>query len=239
MKKTRNGVRMIILFLRLVFEMIRNYPFLNDDIHHNFVICKKVCKKIIGSAHISLKTFHLDRIPRDEKFLMVSNHRCFFDVVFMLAAIDQPISFVAAKELWNYPILRRYLDALGCVAIRRSAIDADGLRDGIMAMKRALERGNLVLFPEGECSYHDIRMKRFKKGGFVGIRNPNQKIVPVFIKIDTISNIGRWMIPQGKVSVIAGQPFTPGQIALSRHAKASDLAAYAQRCVINMQEQCS
>ena len=40
MKKIRDCVRMICLFIRLVFEMLRNYPALNDDLKNNFLICK-------------------------------------------------------------------------------------------------------------------------------------------------------------------------------------------------------
>lgn len=235
MKKIGNGVRMIRLFLRLVFEMIRNYPFLNHDMEHNFMICKKICRKIVKSAKIKLQIFNAENVPKDESFLLVSNHRCFFDVVFLLATIEEAISFVAAKELWRYPILRKYLDSIGCVALDRYNQEMEKLKESILSMKTALESGNLVLFPEGECSYHDTHMKKFKKGGFVGISNWEQKIVPVFLKIDTLCNIGRWMIPQGNVSVMVGPNFTPADIQ-GKRGTAGEIAAYAQQCVSQLQK---
>lgn len=234
MKKIRNGVRLIRLFLRLVFEMIRNYPFLNHDLEHNFRICKKICKKIVKSARIRLQVSHEEYVPADEPFLLVSNHRCFFDVVFLLATMERAISFVAAKELWRYPILRKYLDSIGCVALDRGAKKMEELKESILSMHAALENGNLVLFPEGECSYHDYHMKRFKKGGFMGITNPMQKIVPVFLDVNTIYNIGRWMIPQGEVSVIVGPSFTPSDLDGKRKT-AGEIAAYAQEQVLLLQ----
>lgn len=235
MKKVRNGVRLIRLFLRLVFEMIRNYPFLNHDLEHNFRICKKICKKIVKSARIRLQIFHAENVPADEFFLLVSNHRCFFDVVFLLATMERTIRFVAAKELWRYPILRKYLDSIGCVALDRGTKKMEDLKEGIRSMKTALESGNLVLFPEGECSYHDYHMKRFKKGGFVGITNPMQKIVPVFLDVNTIYNIGRWMIPQGDVSIHVGPSFTPSDLEGKRKT-AGEIAAFAQEQVLLLQQ---
>lgn len=119
MKMIGNGLRLIRVFFRLVFEMIRNYKKLNHDPDHNFLICKEICQKIVESAKIQLEIVQKEALPKLENFLLVSNHRCFFDVVFLLAAIEDTISFVAAKELWHYPVLSRYLDSIGCVALER------------------------------------------------------------------------------------------------------------------------
>ena len=52
MKMRGNGLRLIRVFFRLVFEMIRNYKKLNNDPDHNFLICKEICQKIVESAKI-------------------------------------------------------------------------------------------------------------------------------------------------------------------------------------------
>ena len=155
MKMIGNGLRLIRVFFRLVFEMIRNYKKLNNDPDHNFLICKEICQKIVESAKIQLEIVQKEALPKLENFLLVSNHRCFFDVVFLLAAIEDTISFVAAKELWHYPILSRYLDSIGCVALERGAKKMETIKNNIVSMHQALAKGNLVLFPEGECSYYD------------------------------------------------------------------------------------
>ncbi len=235
MKKIRNGFRLIRLFIRLVYEMIRHYPFLNHDQEHNFRICKKICKRIVKSAKIKLKILNPARVPKDEHFLLVSNHRCFFDVVFLLASIEEAIRFVAAKELWHYPILRKYLEAIGCVSLDRYSWEMEKLKENINSMKQALECGNLVLFPEGECSYHDTHMKKFKKGGFMGITDSEQRIVPVFLKMDILTNMGRWMIPKGEVAVVIGKSFTPEDVE-KRHCTAGKLAAYTQQQILTLQE---
>lgn len=234
MKKIRTGIRLIRLFFRLVFEMIRNYPFLNHDREHNFLICKKICKKIVKSAKIGVKIQNPENIPKEKRFLLVSNHRCFFDVVFLLASIEETLSFVAAKELWHYPILRKYLDSIGCVALDRHSKKMDKIKESIHSMKTALERGNLVLFPEGECSYHDKHIKKFKKGGFLGL-SQDQKIVPVFLKIDSLRNIGRWMIPEGEVSILVGSHFSPAELEKG-HCSVKEIVSYTQEQILHLQK---
>lgn len=43
------------------------------------------------------------------------------------------------------------------------------VKSNIVSMHQALAKGNLVLFPEGECSYYDEQMHKFRKGGFIGL----------------------------------------------------------------------
>ena len=46
MKKIKNVLFMVRIFLRLVFLMVKNYFALNDDPRHNFLICKEICQKL-------------------------------------------------------------------------------------------------------------------------------------------------------------------------------------------------
>lgn len=235
MRKVMDVIRMIRLFFRLVFEMLRNYPHLNKDIENNFLVCKKICQKVVKSAKIQLHTMFAENVPKEKSFLLVANHRCFFDVVFLLATVEETISFVAAKELFHYPVLCRYLRSIGCISLDRYNVDIKKLKSSISCMKQSLKRGNLVLFPEGECSYYDSHMKPFKKGGFLGIPDGQQIILPTYIKVGQMRNIGRWMIPKGNVTVAFGESFTPDSMSMQQR-KAGDMAAYARERIIQLQK---
>lgn len=235
MKKIKNVLFMVRIFLRLVFLMVKNYFALNDDPRHNFLICKEICRKIVRACRIKLQVNDYETLGHSEPFLLVSNHRCFFDVVFLLAAVEQPIRFVAAQELLSYPILRKYLKSLQCVTLDRSSRNLSKIRKGVSDMKEALSNGNLVLFPEGECSYYDRYMKKFKKGGFVGVSDLGARIVPTFIHFGELLNIGRWMIPQGLVTVYFGEGFFPAE-TIEGKVTAGALAAYSQKKVLALQE---
>lgn len=235
MKKAGDVLRMIRLFIRLVYEMLRHYFSLNNDLENNFMICKKICRRVVSSARIQLQIQDYENLGQSEPFLLVSNHRCFFDVVFLLASVERPIRFVAAKELLSYPILRKYLNAIQCVTLDRNTKKLSKIKKGVTDMKSALATGNLVLFPEGECSYYDKRMKKFKKGGFMGVFELGTRIVPTFIYIDKIQNIGRWMIPRGEVRILIGEGFYPDEIPAGRNMS-GELAVYSQQKVLELQE---
>lgn len=235
MRKIKHACFLVHIFLRLVFLMIKNYFSLNDDLQNNFMICKKICRNIVHCAKIKLVVHDFEELGKEEPFLLVSNHRCFFDVVFLLAAVTRPIRFVAAKELLSYPILRKYLASLECVTLDRSTRNLSKIRKEVADMKTALGSGNLVLFPEGECSYYDRHMKPFKKGGFVGVADLGARIVPTFIHLHEIQNIGRFMIPRGEVGVYFGEGFFPAE-ALEGKITAGVLASYSQDKVLTLQK---
>ena len=90
-----------------------------------------------------------------------------------------------------------------------------------------------MLFPEGECSYYDTRMKPFKKGGFIGITSMDVNIVPVYLGIDKMHNIGRWMIPEEKVVFKAGDCFLPSDVKKDG-LKAGELAEYVKEQIENL-----
>lgn len=238
MKKVKDSIRMVRLFFRLVYEMLKNYPHLNDDLEHNFQICRNICLKIMRSAKIQLETLSKECIPDGEPFLVVSNHRCFFDVLFLISSIERPVRFVAAKELLSYPILRKYLRALQCVMIDRSTKDFTKIKESIVQIRDTLRDTNLVLFPEGQCSYYDPRMRRFKKGGFAGVAAADACVVPAFIHIDKMRNIGRWMIPNGTVTVGFDEGFYPHEVSDKKNP-AGELAAYAMERVQKIQGEIS
>lgn len=236
MRNFKDILGLIRLFFRLVFELIKNYCRMNDDLEHNFLICKGICRRIVRSAGIRLTTHEKDKLITDQPHLLVPNHRCFFDVVFLLAEAEQPISFVAAKELFNYPLLHHYLNSIQCICLDRYTKNITKLKTSISEIRDALSDHNLVLFPEGECSYHDKRMGKFKKGGFMGINGLDIDIFPAYIKIDQIRNIGRkWMIPKGEVDIYIGDSFRAEEVSRKR-IQAGELASYAQERVLALQE---
>jgi 1-acyl-sn-glycerol-3-phosphate acyltransferase len=237
MTKIRSFFGLAELFFRLVFSMIHNYRYLNEDLENNFMVCKKICRNVVKSAHINLKIQGQKKIPTDKPFMLVPNHRCFFDVVFLLAALDCPVSFVAAKELWNYPVLRKYLSAIYCIPLDRYTKDLARMKNNISQIQDALSKHNLVMFPEGECSYDREEMREFKKGGFMGVLGMDINIVPAFIKIGEFRHIGRkWMIPRGDVSICVGDSFQVHEVS-DKRVQASELASYAQECVRRLQEE--
>lgn len=236
MKKLKDFLGLIRLFFTLVLSMIYHFHNLNDDLENNFMICKKICKRVIKMAKIDLHIYDQESIPADKHFLLVPNHRCFFDVVFLLAAVDRPISFVAARELWSYPILRRYLSSIHCIPLDRYTQNLAKLKSNITQIKEAVSQTNLVMFPESKCSYYQREMNPFKKGGFMGVIGTDIYIVPAYLEIHKIKHLGKkWLIPQEKVSIYVGKAFEIHEIS-DKRVQASELAVYCQKKVKELQD---
>lgn len=225
----KNGIHLMHVLLVLIFQMLRQYSRLNSDIQSNFTLCQSICRKVVSTAGINLKVTTEEMHIGDEPFLLVSNHRCFFDVILLLAIIEKPVSFVAAEELYHYLLLHKYLKALECIPVDRSAKDFSKMKYSIKKIQSMIKEHNLVLFPEGECGYHDKAIKSFKRGAFMGVVGTDTKIIPVFIEIQEITNIGHWMIPKGDVRIIFGKGFRPKNVLKTQNTR--ELAMYTQKKV--------
>jgi 1-acyl-sn-glycerol-3-phosphate acyltransferase len=99
-----------------------------------------------------------ERIPRTGPLLLAANHESSIDPALVALVTDRPIRFLARAELWQ-PGLRRLLDALGGIPIRRGSGD----RTAIDAAVEALRRGEVVaIFPQGTVLR--FRARRYRRG---------------------------------------------------------------------------
>src|SRR5579884_722784 len=86
-----------------------------------------------------------ERMPSRGGALLAANHDSSLDPALLALASERPIRFLARAELW-LPGIRRLLDALGGIPVRRGRVDRSALRRAM----RALESGELVaIFPQG------------------------------------------------------------------------------------------
>jgi 1-acyl-sn-glycerol-3-phosphate acyltransferase len=97
-------------------------------------------------------------IPRSGGCLLAANHDSSIDPALVALTTERPVRFLARAELWQ-PGLRRVLDALGAIPVRRGQGDR-------VAMERAsklLDAGELVaIFPQGTSLRFGNR--RFRRG---------------------------------------------------------------------------
>ncbi|MEA1959929.1 MAG: lysophospholipid acyltransferase family protein [Bacillota bacterium] len=131
----------------------------------------------------------LENIPNSGPIIVVANHRSVLDG-FLLASIwPQRITFLAAAYLFELPVVRVFLRAIGAIPVQSG-------RDNHAGKKAALEvlqRGDiLALFPEGRVYQLDT-LGPFNLGWAHFALNSGASVVPVAIK-GTNS-----MLPKGTV----------------------------------------
>lgn len=234
MKRTQ--LKSFFILLKLIYELLLNYTKLTiDDYERNYAICQKICNEVIQTLDLDIQIYGKREIPKNNPYLLVSNHRSFFDIIMLIATIEKPISFAVAKELCNYPILKKYIHSIRCISIDRENKDILQVKEQIENISSFLEKNALALFPEGECNYFNDEIKEFKKGGFVSAIQTNTLILPTYIKFSDYQYIKRWVIPKGEVKIFFSSPFTPQEV-FPKKAKAKQLTLYSYEKILELQK---
>lgn len=128
-----------------------------------------VGKGILGSltrAAVSLRSYGMERLPREGGCVIAINHAAFIDVPSLGTICPRRIVFVAKIELFDHPGLAQLISAHGAIAIRRGESDRDALR----RMRETVREGGVLgLFVEG-TRQHD---------GMPGVAKPGAAMVAI------------------------------------------------------------
>ncbi len=99
-------------------------------------------------------------IPKQGPALVVSNHTCSADPMFLQAAFPRIPCYVTAEEHYNaHGFIRWVLDQMSCVPVCRNGRDAGA---ALRALRRLKEGHLLCIFPEGNLS--GVAKKRLRAG---------------------------------------------------------------------------
>ena len=223
----KGKVRTCFVFSRLIYEMMKNYRKLNDDKENNYKVCKSIADKVIAKAKIDFSVYGAENLP-EENCLIISNHISFFDIVIFVAKFDKPAGFAYADNLLKLPILKKYINSIGGVPIHR---DVKKIKESLSGIADYVKESSLILFPEGKCSYEVDRVGQFERGCFISLRSTDVPIVPVYIKVEELGKVARWVTPLGKIDIIIGRPFKPDP-----KMKSKQLAEYAYNTVVGLKD---
>lgn len=102
--------------------------------------------------------------PRTGPCLVLANHACWLDPLFLAKFVPRPITPMMTARFYDKPVIRRLMVAFGVIRVPEKALkkDAPELREAIAA----LERGEcVVIFPEGYLRRTEERpLRRFGQG---------------------------------------------------------------------------
>ena len=112
--------------------------------------------------------------------VFVPNHQSYFDIPVLLAWLDRPYPLVSKQEVKKLPLIRQWMELLGCVFI-----DRDNARQSVSALGEAARtmverKRSLIIFPEGTRSRGET-IGEFKNGGFRAALKAGVPVVPVVI----------------------------------------------------------
>ena len=140
---------------------------------------QKWARSLLRLAGVTVEITGLENIPAGPS-VFVPNHQSYFDILVLLAWLDKPHPLVSKQEVKKIPLIRTWMEQLGCVFI-----DRDNARQSVAALGDAAReitgRGrSFVIFPEGTRSRGDA-MGEFKNGGFRAALKAGVPVVPVVI----------------------------------------------------------
>ncbi len=147
------------------------------------LLCQKVptwASALMKLAGVQVQVEGRENIP-SQPAVFVSNHQGYFDIPVLLTALDKPHPLVAKESIKKLPLIRQWMELLGCVFI-----DRDNARQAVTALNTAAQalreqQRSFIIFPEGTRS-RGRQVGEFKSGGFrVALKN-KAPIVPVAIE---------------------------------------------------------
>lgn len=121
----------------------------------------------------------LERIPKHQAVLFVSNHQSNFDIPLLMGYLQTPLGFISKAEMQKLPIVKDWMTLMNSVFMdrsnRRQSLQA--IKDGIQNLKAG---HSLVIFPEGTRSMGKD-MGEFKAGSFHLAVKSGVPVVPITI----------------------------------------------------------
>lgn len=116
-----------------------------------YTFCRWVAVPLFGGIY-RCRARGAGNLPVAGPAIVVVNHKSYVDPVVIGMVFDRPLRYMAKKELFAVPALRRLVTALGAFPIDRGAGDREALTRSLAI----LERGEvLLMFPEGHRHVDD------------------------------------------------------------------------------------
>jgi 1-acyl-sn-glycerol-3-phosphate acyltransferase len=158
---------------------------------------------VLWGAGIDIRAEGLERIERSNRYIFIANHHSYFDIPCILAAIPQPIRFMAKKSLFSIPLFGWALSRAGFIPIdrknRRTAVKSFDL-----AVERIRKGNTIVIFPE-EGRSREVAMRPFQRGAFLLAIRSELPILPLAIDgTYEVFRVGAKRITPGVVTIRVG-----------------------------------
>jgi len=125
----------------------------------------------------------LEGFPKTGPCLVIANHACWLDPIFLAAVLPRPITPMMTAKFYDLPLLRRLMVKFGVIRVPEKALKKD--TPEIQEAIAALDRGEcVVIFPEGYLRRtEDKPMRRFGQGVWQILKaRPNTPVFAAWIE---------------------------------------------------------
>ena len=138
----------------------------------------------VQAGNVDVKVYGKENIPKENGFLLTSNHQGMFDVLAIVANCDNPMGGVYKIELDNkgkgIPLIKEIIRCTKSFAMDRS--DVRQSLTVIQNVTEELKKGrNYLIFPEGTRSKNGNIMGEFHGGSFRCAVKAKAPILPIAV----------------------------------------------------------
>lgn len=137
-----------------------------------------IFNRAVKSGNINLEIHGKENIPKENGFLIYSNHQGLFDILAIAVALDNPWGAVLKKELYDIPFMKQIVDCTYSYPM-----DREDIRQSMQVIKsviKEVEAGrNYLIFPEGTRSKNGNKMLEFHSGSFKCATKTKCPILPI------------------------------------------------------------
>ena len=160
------------LKLRRYAKLSNNYT--EEERYRYF---QTIFQKAIRTGNIDLKVYGQENIPKENGFMLYSNHQGKFDLLAIVLTCDNPIGVVFKKELYRNHFVKLLADSTSSFPI-----DRENTKQSMSVIRKVIEEikkgRNYLIFPEGETS-KSSKMTDFHTGSFRCAIKTHCPIVPI------------------------------------------------------------
>lgn len=173
-------------------------------LEESYAWIKKATKAANKAGRVTIESFGVENIPKENGFVFFPNHQGLFDGLVFLESCPVPFSFVVKKEASNIILLKQVIAALKAIPIDRKDIRQS--MQVINEVAEEVKKGrNFLIFAEGTRSKLGNQLLPFKGGTFKSAVKARCPIVPCAL-IDSYKPFDEKSIAPVTVKIIYLQP---------------------------------
>lgn len=138
---------------------------------------KKATIKANKAGRVTIESYGLENIPKDNGFMFYPNHQGLYDVLTFFESCPVPFAFVIKKEASKIILLKQIIKATESMVIDREDIKQS--MQVINSVSEEVQKGrNFIIFAEGTRSKEGNKVMDFKGGSFKCATKAKCPIVP-------------------------------------------------------------